>query len=86
MRYLKVFQMQPKFPIVMRIDMHEVLSFSVHSVLLVDSSALRAVVLVCELCKLLLEYFRPRGGKGLVRTCHVIYPIQHSTIQQDNAV
>lgn len=38
MRYLKVFQMQPKIAMVMRTEMREVLSIFAHSVLLVESS------------------------------------------------
>lgn len=47
-----------------------------------------ALVLVCALFELLLQYFRPRGGgeKGLVRTCHFSYPANTSLIQQENPV
>jgi len=82
--HLKVFQMQPKIAMVTRTEMGEVVSIFAPSVLLVDSP-------VSESCSPALcpgkpsaAVFRPRGGKDLVRTCHVTYPIHSSTIQQDN--
>jgi len=79
--------MQPKIGTVTRTEMREELSIFAPSVLLVDRS-------VSESCSPGLGHgqasagvFRPRGGKDLVRTCHVTSPIhsaQFSRIIQDD--